>query len=544
MLGYSAVALALVASSAIAAPSSSSAEQRCSQLAKLAKARWKNNISIITNQLYPDGTTLTEPTAIPEYSAPVPDLPAFCRFAANVTTSSASKFKFELFLPVSWGGRFIMVGNGGMNGGVAYPDMWAPITKYHAAVASTNTGHDGSSIDGSWLINSSPGTQVDFGYRAVHMTTEYSKQLIKDFYKSSAKHSYWMGCSSGGKQGLRELQQYPDTFDGVISGAAAQWWSHLNAWTYRVNAVVDAPGSPGNLGAKDYAVIGPEVRKQCDELDGLKDGIITNPRKCKPNLKTITCTTPGVNQSACITPAQVQTMQNVWANWTASNGDFLYWGFEKGAEGNPFFSVTGNPFPPAPAYFLYQVLNKTQPSTLNANETEIQRLLKIADATDPGQTNAYKADISPFFKKGGKLITYVGLGDALIPSGQTLGYYEAVRKVVPQTLFDQSYKMYAVPGMSHCAGGYAAWNFGGPGQRPDSQSGSSRPAVFDDKHDMALAMFKWVEKGTKPDFLIGSKYVNDDKRQGVQFQRPLCAYPQEPKYIGGDANKASSFKCV
>ncbi|KAM0789565.1 hypothetical protein ACM66B_000375 [Microbotryomycetes sp. NB124-2] len=540
----SAVTLAFLASTAIAAPSASAAEQRCSQLAKLAKARWKGDISIITNQLYPDGTTITEPTAIPEYSAPVPDLPAFCRFAANVTTSPTSKFKFELWLPVKWSGRYIAVGNGGMNGGVAYPDMWAPISKYRGAVSSTNTGHDGSSVDTAWLINASDGTQIDFGWRAVHLTAVYSKQLIKDFYKSSAAHSYWQGCSSGGKQGLRELQQFPDTFDGVLSGAAAQWWPHLNAYTYRVNAIVDAPGSPGNLGAAQYAIIGPEVKRQCDELDGLKDGIITNPRACKPDLKPITCTTAGVNQSACITPAQVQTMKNIWANWTSTSGEFLYWGFEKGAEGNPFFSVTGYPFPPGPDYFNYQVLNRTVPSTLTANETEIQRLLKIADATDPGQANAFKADISPYFKKGGKLITYVGLGDALIPSGQTLGYYERVRKTVPKNLFDDSYRMFPVPGMSHCSGGYAAFNFGGPGQRPDSQKGTSRPSSFDAQHDITLAMFRWVEKGIKPDFLIGSKYVNDDKRQGVQFQRPICPYPQEPKYIGGDPDKASSFKCA
>ncbi|KAK4054366.1 hypothetical protein OIO90_003599 [Microbotryomycetes sp. JL221] len=523
------VLLAGVAATAFAGPVKDKdmrkAEQRCSQLAKTAKAKFKD-ITVLTTQVCPDNTTFSDPSAtIPQYSASVPELPV----------------KFELWMPLKWSGRFSMVGNGGMAGGVNFPDMWGPIARYGMAVASTDTGHTGGSGDGTWLING-PETQIDFGWRAVHLTAVYSKQIVKDFYKDSAKHSYWIGCSSGGKQGLREIQQFPNTFDGVIAGASAQWWPHLNAQTYRINAFVNTIGSEGFMAPKDYAVVGAEVMKQCDKLDGLEDGIITNPRKCKPDLAPVTCTTAG--QTACITRAQVSTMKTIWANWTSSDGDFLFWGFEPGAEGLSAFSVNGVPYGPGPDYFNYQVLNNTQIGPLDISEPELERLIDIADATDPGQTNAIKADLSPYFKSGGKLWTYTGFSDTLIPSGMTPWYYEEVRKVVPKKLFDDSFQMFMVPGMAHCRGGVSASSFGGPGQRSTQLKGVSLPAKDDVEHDMVRSMIEWVEKGRKPRTLIGTKYVNDDINAGISFQRPLCGWPREAKYIGGDVNAASSFKCV
>ncbi|KAM0789566.1 hypothetical protein ACM66B_000376 [Microbotryomycetes sp. NB124-2] len=545
VLLHSAFVAALAASSAFASPTADKdarkAEQRCSQLAKLAKAKFKD-ITVLMTQYYPDNSTIDEPTALAQYGAPVVELPAMCRFAANITTSPTSRVKFELWMPLTWKGRLAFVGNGGMNGGVNYPDMWGPIARYGMAVASTDTGHTGDSGDGTFLING-PETQIDFGWRAVHRTVTYSKQIAKDFYKSPVRTSIHVGCSSGGKQGLRELQEFPDTFDGVIAGASAQWWTHLNAQTYRINALVNTLNSTGFLAPKDYAIIGAEVMKQCDELDGLKDGIITDPRKCKPNLAPVTCTTAGVDQSACVTPAQASTMSKIWADWRSTSGEFWFFGFEPGSEGQPGFSVNGVPYGPGPDFFNYQVLNNTKVGPFYANETEIERLLKIADATNPGQTNAIKADISPYLKRG-KLITYVGLADGLIPSAMTPWYREQVNKAVSKKLVDDSFQTYLVPGLRHCRGGTAAQAFGQGGQRPLQQAGTFLPAQDDAQHDMIQSLLNWVERGVKPTTLIGTKYVNDDARQGVQFQRPLCPYPQEAKFIGGDANKASSFKCA
>ncbi|BGP41559.1 hypothetical protein JCM10449v2_005550 [Rhodotorula kratochvilovae] len=498
-----------------------------------------SNLEIYAVQDYPDGTNFTTNWTTPAYPQPVPELPAFCRFGAYIHTSNSSKVQFEVFLPHDWSGRFAMVGNGGDAGGVNFPDMWGPIKNYRMAVASTDTGHNGTSGDGTFAING-PETQVDFGHRAVHLTTVYSKAIVKAYYGKKQKTSYWLGCSSGGKQGVKEVQMYPEDYDGVIAGAAAC----LNAQTYRVNAIVNPVDSPGFLNTSDYATIGALVVKQCDTLDGVEDGIITNPRACHPDLQALSCDAPAANTTSCLSDAQIKTMYRIWADYyREDNGEFVLSGFEHGAEGLPSFSVNGVPYGPGPDFFNYQVLNNTEVGPFSANVTEMDRLLTIADETDPGQTNAINPNIQPFLKHG-KLLTYVGLADGLIPSGLTIWYYEQVRKALgyPEDLND-SYRLFTVPGMGHCRGGSGADNFGGPGQRPLSAGGASTGSSFDAKHDMVLAMIDWVEKGVAPEVIIGAKYVGGDKRNGTAFERPHCVYPKQATYIGGDENAASSFRC-
>ncbi|KAL8283907.1 hypothetical protein RQP46_005339 [Phenoliferia psychrophenolica] len=501
------------------------------------------SLEVYVAQSYPANTTFSTPFASVGYKTPVPNLSAFCRFGAYIHTSNTSKTQFEVWLPLEseWSGRFAMVGNGGDAGGVNYPDMGMPLSKYHFAVASTDAGHNSSAGDGTFALNGTQ-VQIDFGYRSVHLTAVYSKAIIKAFYGSSAKYNYWIGCSSGGKQGLKEVQMYPHEFDGVLAGAAAQWWTHLNGQTYRINALVNTINSTGHLGPTDYAAIGKLVMSQCDALDGLKDGIITNPRKCKPDLSPLSCSVASANQSSCLTPAKLDTMYKIYANWTESTtGKWLFPGFEPGAEASPAFSVNGSPYGPGPDFFEYQVRNRTTVGAFQANVTELEALLKIADATDPGQTNAIDGYISSFLKRG-KLLTYVGMADTLIPSGSSIWYYEHVRESLkyPKHLGD-SYRLFAVPGMNHCSGGNAAYNFGGPGQRADVLNGTSQSSTFDKKHDMILALIDWTEKGNAPDEIIGTKYVNNTRSLGVQFQRKL--YPAEGLYVSGDPNSADSFAC-
>lgn len=322
------------------------------------------------------------------------------------------------------------------------------------AVSSTNTGHSGNSGNGTFAINN-PESQIDFGYRAVSMTAELSKAVVSQFYKKTPSYNYWIGCSSGGKQGLKELQINPSTFDGVIAGAAAQWWPHLNAQTYRINALVNTANSTGYLNTANYAAINKLVISQCDKLDGLEDGIITNPRVCLPDLSPLRCDAPTANASSCLSSAQLTTMTHIWANWTTMDNPQIplapsgFFGFEKGAEGVQF-SVTGTPYGPGPDYFNYQVLNNTEVGPLNVDEAELTRLIRIADATDPGQTNAIDPNIAPFFKRGGKLITYVGMADGLIPSGSSVWYHEYVKQTLQDKKLDDSFRFFEIPGMGHC----------------------------------------------------------------------------------------------
>ncbi|GAA5873083.1 hypothetical protein JCM3774_000334 [Rhodotorula dairenensis] len=499
-----------------------------------------------------EGTTLPANSewSTPAYNAAVPDLPAFCRFGAYIHTSNSSKVQFEVWLPDVWSGRFAMVGNGGDAGGVPFSDMWAPLTKYNMVTVGTDTGHNGTAFDGTFAIRG-PETQIDFGYRAVHLSTVYAKKILAAYYGKAQSYSYWLGCSSGGKQGLKEVQAFPHDYDGVIAGAAAQFWPYLNPYTYQVNAIVNAVDAPGHLNATQYATIGEAVMGQCDALDGVSDGVITNPELCKPDLSSLLCSAAGANKTSCLSQAQVDTMYNIWGNWTARpdagfpKGTFLFPGFAPGAESDPFFSVTGLPFPPGPDYLQYQVLNLTDPTkTFSGNISETERLTKIAVETDPGQTNAGDPNIQEFLKRG-KLLTYVGGADSLIPSKSTLRYRELVRTALryPKDL-DQSYRTFVVPGIGHCSGGRGTDSFGGPGQRQDVLGGQSQPLVYDKQHDMTLAMFDWVENGNAPDKIIAVKYQNNNKTAGVAFSRPICPYPQFAKYMGGDSTKASSFECA
>ncbi|SDA01337.1 BZ3500_MvSof-1268-A1-R1_Chr10-1g02588 [Microbotryum saponariae] len=606
LIAAAAAALCLTGVDALPRPEDSTARvpgtdfsTRCANMASVKMP----NMTIYATTHYDAGTTFSTPdgelpplpsTASPDYHDPVPGLAAFCRFGAEIETSSQSKVRFELWMPDDWSGRFAMVGNGGDAGGVNYPDMGVPLTKceflflrptpsLHTvstdspslrcssgssttdkfAVASTDTGHNGSSLDGTFAI-SNPQTQIDFGHRAVHLTATYSKKLIRSYYGGNgAKYNYWIGCSSGGKQGLKEIQLNAYTFDGVLAGAAAQWWSresetsvsqsicmNLNGQTYRINSFVNKLNSEGYLTPANYATIGTEVLKQCDVLgqDKLKDGIITDPTKCSPKLEGLLCSAQGADNSTCLSQAQIKTMYAIWADWKSSTvlatgpgGTNYFPGFEPGAEGYSGFSVNGWPFNPAPDYFNYQVLNKTSPQGFSVeSEADFEKLLKIADDTDPGQTNAINPDIRGFLSRG-KLITYVGLSDNLIPPGSTLLYHDRVKATLGNV--DNSFRLFAIPGMLHCGGGNGAYHLGQSSQRDISLGGSLQSASFTAKDDMILALIAWTEKNQAPDSLVGVNYVGGDKRQGVAFERLMCPWPQMGYYRDGDTSKAKSFRC-
>lgn len=499
--------------------------------------------------VHPANVTFSTPDAGPAYPQPVPDLPEFCRFGADFNTSKVSKVRFEIWLPRSdhWNGRFAFVGNGGDAGGVNYPDMGIPLSKYGFAVASTNTGHNGTSADGSFAI-SNPESQIDFGHRAVHLSTTYAKAIAALYYGKKPTYNYWIGCSSGGKQGVKSAQMYPADFDGVVAGAPAQWWTHLNGFTTHVNLLNAATTTPGAvIPPSFFTALNQEVTSQCDLLDGVADGIITNPRLCKPDLSRVACgssnSSPYVNAANCLSAPQLVTLKAIYTNWTSTSGGFLFPTFEPGSESGWGFTVNGIPFGPAPDYFSYQVLNKTSVSTLQTNETELQGLVKIADATDPGQTNAIDPNLSPFFNRGGKLLQYHGFADPLIPSGSSLWYYEHVRNYFKDADLSDKYRLFMVPGVNHCGGGPGADAFGGPGQRSVSEGGSGQSLTFDAQHDMILATMQWVEKGVAPQSIISAKYVASNRTMGTAFTRLLCPYPQEGVYKSGDANNASSYRC-
>ncbi|CAE7172488.1 unnamed protein product [Rhizoctonia solani] len=425
--------------------------------------------------------------------------------------------------------------------------MAIPLSKYGFAVASTNTGHNGSSADGTFAI-SNPESQIDFGHRAVHLSAVFAKAITKAYYGKKSTYNYWIGCSAGGKQGIKSAQAYPEDFDGVIAGAPAQWWSHLNGFTNHVNLLNANATTPGAvIPPTFFTTLNQEVVAQCEKIDGVADGIITNPRLCKPDLTRVACgstnISPYVNASNCLSDSQLVTLKAIYTNWTSNDGQFLFPTFEPGSEFGWPSTVTGLPYGPAPDYISYQVLNKTSIHKLQINETELQRLIAIADETDPGRSNAIDPNLEPFFKRGGKLVQYHGFADPLISSGSSIWYYEHVRSYFKNADLSDRYRLFMIPGLAHCKEGPGAGAFGRAGQRSVSQGGAGQSVSFTPQYDMILAAINWVEKGVAPKSLIGAKYKNDDIKQGVAFTRLFCPYPQEAVYQGGDVNKASSYSC-
>jgi feruloyl esterase len=304
---------------------------------------------------------------------------------------------------------------------VNYPDMGGAVSNYGFAVASTDTGHEAPGLIGTFAVNNTESV-IDFGHRAVHLSTVFAKNAVRAFYGARAHKSYWIGCSSGGKQGLKEAQAYPGDYDGVLAGSPAWYWSHLSAWT--IQSALLNPQGPGYVSFAAFATLHASIIRQCDALDGLQDGIVTNPAVCH------------IDWAATgLTPAQQVQAAKQYQNWTSPlTGKLIFPAYSLGAEETGLAGAATGSFPFTEDYYKYEVLNVSHgrhlyfavpdlPSqyTSIANYTftsdKLAKLVQVADATNPGGTTANDFDMSPFFNRGGKLLHYVGTQDAIIPYG-------------------------------------------------------------------------------------------------------------------------------
>jgi feruloyl esterase len=369
------------------------------------------------------------------------------------------------------------------------------------ATAMTDTGHSGGS--GSFALGH-PEKLIDFAYRAVHEMAVKSKAVIAAYYGKPARLSYWNGCSSGGKQGLKEAQRFPDDFDGIIAGAPANYWTHLTAqsvWT--VEAAKRDPA--GDIPAAKAQALHRAVLAACDALDGVKDGSIEDPTHCKFDPKELEC--KNADAPDCLTAAQVETAHKILAGpVNPRTKQQVFPGFEPGSElGWPqTFQMAGGL---GGDYFKYVVFKDANWDLKSLNyDSDIA----LADRTDDGTINATDPNLAPFFKHGGKLLMYHGWADPLIPSENSIDYYKSVQSKLGNV--DDSVRLFMAPGVGHCAGGEG-------------------PSTF----DMLGALEQWVEQKQPPASVVAS-------RPGRT--RPLCPYPQSAVYKGsGSIDEAQNFEC-
>ncbi|HEX5229187.1 MAG TPA: tannase/feruloyl esterase family alpha/beta hydrolase [Bryobacteraceae bacterium] len=437
-------------------------------------------------------------------------LPAFCRVAATLKPSADSDIKMEVWLPESnWNHKYQAVGNGGWAGTINYAAMAGALHDGYAT-SSTDTGH--SSSGGSFALGH-PEKLVDFGWRSEHEMTVKSKAVIKAFYGDPPKYSYWIGCSSGGKQGLKEAQQFPDDFDGIVAGAPVLNWVHRSIEDLWIaQAALKDPAS--HIPMEKYPLIHQAAIAACDAQDGLKDGLISNPPGCQFDPAELEC--KGEETATCLTHPQVQAARAIYAPaLNPRTGEKISPGFERGSElGWRAFAGGPAPFSAANDHFKFVVF---QNPNWDWRTFDLVADAARADEIDHGTVNATDADLKPFAKHG-KMILYHGWTDTNITPRATVDYFEKVTdNMGGAAKTAQSVRLFMIPGMNHCGGGEG-------------------PNVF----NMTGMLEHWVEDGKAPDQVLAT-HITSGKPDRT---RPLCPYPQTARYNGsGDPNDAANFVC-
>jgi feruloyl esterase len=465
---------------------------------------------------------------VPGTTNSIANLPGFCRIAGAIAPTSESEILFEVWLPLDkWNGKFAGVGNGGWAGSISYPQMSEQLRRGYAT-ASTNTGHPaGPGFDAAKFGVDKPEQLVDFAYRSHHETAVKAKDLTQALYGKAPDRSYFIGCSSGGYEGLMEAQRYPADYDAIVAAVPANNFTRLMAgdldWTL---AALQDPASLLSLPA--LSLLHRRTIAACDATDGVTDGLIEDPRQCKFDPGTLACAA-GQDSATCLTGPQIEAARRIYAGpKNPTSGETLYPGLARGSE--PFWVMRdpANPFPIPISFFKWMVFGDpawdwktykfTDPASFQAFAKADAKYAPIMNATNP--------NLREFKQRGGKLLQYHGWNDQLISPYNSINYYESVLGFFgagqgdrAETLRDvQSfYRLFMVPGMTHCGGGIG-------------------PNTF----DMQAALEQWVERGIAPDRVITTRVVNGV----IDRTRPLCPYPQVSTYKGqGDTNDAANFEC-
>ena len=501
-----AVALAFVIAKTAVLPTEVAAAQSCESLTSLMLP----NTTITSAQSVAAGA-FTPPGGAGRGAAPTfSDLPAFCQIAATLKPSPDSDIKIELWLPATgWNGRFEAVGNGGWNGTIDRNALAAGLRLGYAA-ASTDTGHEGGG--GPWMQR--PEKLVDFGYRAVHEMTVTAKAIVAAHYGNPPQKSYFVGCSAGGRQGLKAAQRFPEDFDGIVAGAPALNTTGRAAYAISVAQNLHK-NEAGYIPATKYPAIHDAVLQACDALDGVTDRVIENPRQCKFDPKVLQCKA-GEATAACLTEPQVESTRKMYTPVVNSRtGQTIFQALEYGSELG--WGTFGGPQPFGIAVQMYQHMVFNDPAwdykTLNF-DSDMARVDKIEN----GAINAMDPNLKPFFARGGKLIQYHGWADQQIPAGSSVAYYESVLDAMGGAgQVNRNYRLFMVPGMGHCGGGDGTASF-----------------------DMLTPLEEWVEQGYPPDRITASHLTNGKPDR----TRPLCPYPQTAVYKGsGGTDAAANFVC-
>jgi hypothetical protein len=511
--------LAVSCSSAIARAQSSAGEKECAALRALQVPGAA--LSEVATQWFAAGSP---PPQEPPYVPPLAvKLPAYCRLDATLDRRTGADGRsygigFALALPAEWNGRFLFQGGGGLNGTVAPPlgrtgQGDAALARGFAVVA-TDTGHRGEVFDASFMADQQ--ASLDFAYQAVGRVAALAKRILAQYYGNPAAHAYFMGCSTGGREGMLMAERYPTYFDGIVVGAPAMRTGYSgigDEWVATMLnhvAPVDASGKPDVRRAfsdADRKAVIDGVLAACDGADGLHDGIVSDPIGCHFDPVSLVCTGPKAD--GCLSGAQVDVLRKAFAGPKDWKGRQVYPGFlfDTGiaaTQGIPGLLAGGlNPVGP--------------PFTATGMDVDARAAAAAADPRAQLTSTWGWTNLNTFSSHGGKLLFYHGASDPWFSALDTVDYYDRMTRANGGASAVTGWsRLFLVPGMGHCGGG---------------------PATLD-TFDMLSAIVGWVEKEDAPESIRATG------RTWPGRSRPLCPYPSHAHYEGtGDVEDAASFEC-
>jgi len=438
------------------------------------------------------------------------DLPDYCEVTATLSPAQGSSIGAVYRLPAEWNGKVLGIGGGGWAGNVTLEAAAEALSKGYATL-QTDGGHPGTSPwDNSWATN--PESATDFSWRAIHEMTVAGKQLVSNAYDAQHRRAYFQGCSTGGRMALMEAQRFPEDYDAIIAGAPVYTLQVQTSAVLRNNTFAR---NNGGFSADDLKLVQSSVLAACDADDGLKDGLVGDPRQCRWNPADLECS--GEKTATCLAPAQVEAIRTIYNGIHAPDGQWAMFPMSRGGEpGWSLFVGTAGAGEDATGGGGLLTL---APLLFDGRKVDFAKFDPRKDVPAVRQSafaQTYEAkdpQLQPFFQRGGKLLLWHGEND---PGPSPVGTIDYAQSVQASTAgAKDGMRLFLMPGVEHCRGG----------------PGADQVALLD-------ALDGWVERGTAPERLIGRKADSD-------LVRPHCAWPNMARYGGsGDANDPANWQCT
>jgi hypothetical protein len=468
--------------------------------------------------------------------------PVYCQVQGYVSPQVG----FEIRLPVhNWNGKFMETGCAAACGTIMINWLCPSLLRKGYACIASDMGHEGAIDNGLWAYNNLQ-AEIDWGFRAAHVTALAGKAITERFYKKAPDKSYFMGCSTGGREGMFEAQRFPWDFDGIIAGAPASDQSRIAL--VRLSAALAMRASDGTpiLSHADLQLAHNAVVAACDMNDGVRDGLIGDPRACKFDPEELVC--KGNATKGCLSLQQVNALKKIYSGPKTSTGKRIY---ADGALMPGSELAFGEYYPGHFSSFdiddlRYMTFMPDPGPNWQLSDLNFDRDYKRFGMME-SLNAANNPDLRAFKTNGGKLILYQGWADAGaggVPPLFTVDYYETAQKTMGGSAATQDFfRLFMIPGMGHCGGGEGALDI-----------------------DYVSYLDNWVENGKAPDVIVGAHidtdrldrflskhdsksptfprelelFLNDPR--SAKFTRPVYPYPLRAKYRGsGDPNDAASF---